>query len=337
MPRAEHADDEIGGVEHAEQDGQAPEPVQRQPSEDGGTRLRRPGGDEFGTARERPRRFGTRASDRCREALAARLRGVACCGEIARELPIANAQPVLDLRVAREEQDREPACRERQPVEARGDALRGTGDRRLDSRRIGRVEPGDARRRHRLGQASHAFPQCRDRRHDVDAERLRKRRQVEPHPACRRFVAHVEREHQRQPGLRERQRDRQAAPQVLGVGDLHQRPRVLAEQRAHRGALVGAARRKRQHAGGVEQRRPALETQRRARDLDRRAGVVGDIGVGAGEPMEDHRLADVRRPDEDVGRAGRARWADREGGVCARFHRGVRTGRGPSAGRVYCK
>jgi hypothetical protein len=44
---------------------------------------------------------------------------------------------------------------------------------------------------------------------------------VDGEPAIRRFVQHVEYEHERQTGLGQLQRHDQRARQVLGIGDLH--------------------------------------------------------------------------------------------------------------------
>jgi hypothetical protein len=213
-------------------------------------------------------------------------------------------EPRLHFRVAAEEQHGEAALRDRWPHDAFGDALRHDCHETLDALRVVDGDRRAARARRLLRERADAFAGRGDRAHHVDGKCLREASGVDGQAARVRLVAHVQREHHRHAGLGERERDREAAAQMLRIGHLDQRGQVLVQQRAHRRALVVGARREGERAGGVEDRRALVEARRRARDLDGGARVVRDRDVRAGQPVEHHRLADVRCADERIRATG---------------------------------
>ena len=83
------------------------------------------------------------------------------------------------------------------------------------------------------------------------------------------------------------------------------RQRVFSSSRARIVARSSSLREGRASTPGVSSSIAALvEAGAGARDFDRGAGVVGDVDVGAGQAVEEHRLADVGVADEEDGAGG---------------------------------
>ena len=199
------------------------------------------------------------------------------------------------------------------------DELLDAGDVALEHRVVAQQRRRHGGARQRVGERGDAFAAGRYRGDHRHTQRLGQRGAIHRDAARPGLVGHVERHHHRHAELRQQRGEVERAAQVLGVADLHQAARVLFEQGAHGGALVVAARGQGEYARGVEQRGLAVEARRGARHLDRGAGVVRHRDVGAGEAMEQHRLADVGMADEGQGAkrggGGKRRCAVHEGRV----------------------
>ncbi|GAB1461594.1 hypothetical protein MASR2M50_33690 [Thauera sp.] len=210
-------------------------------------------------------------------------------------------EPGVDLRVASDGEHRQPARSQPRVRAMGGDELLHTGDVALEYRVVAQQRRRYGRPADRLGQRRDALAAGRHRRHHRHAERIRQGLDIHRDPARLGLVGHVERHHHRHAEFGQQRGEVERAAQVLGVADLDQRAHVLIEQRAHGGALVVAARGQGEHARRVEQRGLAVEARGGARDLDRGARVIGHRDVGAGEAVEQHRLADVGVADEGQG------------------------------------
>ncbi len=127
---------------------------------------------------------------------------------------------------------------------------------------------------------------------------------IDGNAARRGFVVHVQGEHHGHAEFGQQGAQGQRAAQVLGVADLYQAAYRFAEQGAHGGAFIIAARGQGEDARGVEQFGAGIEAGRGAGDFDRRAGVVRDIDVGAGQAVEENRFADIGVADEEDGWVG---------------------------------
>ena len=112
---------------------------------------------------------------------------------------------------------------------------------------------------------------------------------------------HVEGQYQRCAEFGEQRGQGEGAAQVLGVSHLQQGAGGFIEQGPHGGAFVVAAGGQGQHAGRVEQGRIPVEAGAGTGDLDRGARVVGDVHIGAGQAVEQDRLADVGVSDQQEG------------------------------------
>ena len=249
--------------------------------------------------------FTALAGEHCRNLVRGAVRGGLAERLDFRELPAGlRFQPGGDFGIAAEIEDGQPARRQVRVRSEPADSLVDAGDVGLAVGVVVQQRARPAGLAEAAGQLADAFAAGGDGGQHRDAEFLGKRRNVDGDTARRGFVVHVERQHHRHAEFGEQRGQGQRAAQVLGVADLDETARLLVEQGAHRRPFVVAARGQSKDARRVEQHRLAVEAGARARDLDGGAGVVGNIDVGAGQPVKEHRLADIGVADEEDGGVG---------------------------------
>ena len=114
-----------------------------------------------------------------------------------------------------------------------------------------------------------------------------------------RLVAHIQAERERDPMLGELQGEKQRAPQVADVADLHDVGLTRGNQQIAGDALFERLRSERVRPRRIDDlAQLAVDLRERAGDLDGRAGVVRHRRVALREAGEDERLADVRLSDQ---------------------------------------
>ena len=144
-----------------------------------------------------------------------------------------------------------------------------------------------------------------------NAELGREFRRVEHEPVACRQIDHVERDHDRQAEVDQLQREAQMIVEI-GRVDHHQQnigqafPRLLAEQDVAGDGFVGAGRVEPVGAGKIDQFGNGATWQGEPSDvaLDRYARIVSDLLTGAGERVEQRRLAGIGVADDRDQRCG---------------------------------
>ena len=200
----------------------------------------------------------------------------------------------------------------RQPGQRqRADAAHALGQivrprRAFDRRAVGR-RLRDGRVGQRRAQLGEPLPVDRHRFDDRHAELRRQFLRVDRDAPRPRFVDHVQHQDRRFPERGDLRCEHQRPPQIARIGHLHHKIGPVRREQVARDALVLADRApERVHARrvddvahlGPDERAPLGDRHRRAR-------VVGNGDVAAGQTAEHDALADVRLADErDAQRMG---------------------------------
>jgi hypothetical protein len=279
------------------------------PVEKGAGRALRPGLD---LGQERVHGSQPGPMDRSRERLAGALHDLAQNALDRRKAFGSESlpQPRMHRFIATQQHDGEPA--------AVGVRLRKERheprDRRFDRRRVGEGEPAPPLVADGAAQVVQPLAPGRDRAEDAHAEPLLEPAAVDANTDLRRLVVHVEIEGEGEPELGQLRGEHERAPQVLGVGHLHDGARGTREQDIAGHGLVLGHGHEAVDSGRVEHFvRGAVDLGLAARHGDGGPGVVGNGDVAAGEEAEEHALADVRvAHEDDAGKRGGRHGAETE-------------------------
>ena len=129
---------------------------------------------------------------------------------------------------------------------------------------------------------------------DLDPKALRKGARVDLNARTPGFVHHVEADDKGDAEVRELRGDIEAAGEMSSVDHLHDNLIAGADEVVASDGLIHRHRLQVVDTRRIDNpaRRPKA-AQPAGRYLDRRAGVIGDHHIGAGQEAEDHALADI--------------------------------------------